>query len=148
MGATTARDDLLFGVRRSIRYHLRRYQFLDKTHKISMLLAAVSGSATIATLLSNAVDQQYVIMCASIVAITSLITKDFIKLILLGIVIGVPIAWYFMNKWLANYEYRIDMPWWAFVTTSVLIICFSLFTISFESIKAALSNPIKSLETE
>jgi putative ABC transport system permease protein len=88
------------------------------------------------------------VLGASMVAITSLITKDFIKLILLGIVIGVPIAWYFMNKWLANYEYRIDMPWLVFVTTGVLIICFSLFTISFESIKAALSNPIKSLRSE
>ena len=85
---------------------------------------------------------------ASVFSITSLITKDFIKLILLGIVIGVPIAWYFMNKWLTDYEYRIDMPWWIFIATGVLIIGISLFTISFESIKAALANPIKSLRNE
>ena len=88
------------------------------------------------------------VLGASIVAITSLITRDFIKLILLGIVIGVPIAWYFMNKWLANYEYRIEMPWSAFIATGVLIISVALFTISFEAIKAALSNPIKSLRSE
>jgi len=85
---------------------------------------------------------------ASVFAITSLITRDFIKLILLGIAIGVPIAWYFMNKWLINYEYRIDMPWWAFVTTGSLIIGIALLTISYESIKVALVNPIKSLKTE
>jgi putative ABC transport system permease protein len=85
---------------------------------------------------------------ASVFAITSLITRDFIKLILLGIVLGVPIAWYFMNKWLTNYEYRIDMPWWAFITTGALIICIALFTVSFESIKVALANPIKSLRNE
>jgi len=88
------------------------------------------------------------VLGASIVAITSLITRDFIKLILLGIVIGVPIAWYFMNNWLANYEYRIEMPWSAFIATGVLIISVALFTISFEAIKAALSNPIKSLRSE
>jgi ABC-type antimicrobial peptide transport system permease subunit len=85
---------------------------------------------------------------ASVFAITSLITRDFIKLILLGIAIGVPIAWLVMNKWLINYEYRIDMPWWAFVTTGSLIIGIALLTISYESIKVALVNPIESLKTE
>jgi len=88
------------------------------------------------------------VLGASVFAITSLITKDFIKLILLGIAIGTPIAWYFMNKWLTNYEYRIDMPWWAFIATGALIISIALLTISFESIKAALANPIKSLRNE
>jgi len=53
-----------------------------------------------------------------------------------------------MNKWLTNYEYRIDMPWWAFIATGALIISIALLTISFESIKAALANPIKSLRNE
>lgn len=85
---------------------------------------------------------------ASVFDITSLITRDFIKLILLGIAIGVPIAWYFMNEWLTNYEYRIDMPWWAFITTGTLIIGISLLTVSYESIKIALANPIKSLKSD
>lgn len=85
---------------------------------------------------------------ASVFAITSLITRDFIKLILLGIIIGVPLAWYFMNLWLANYEYRIEMPWWVFVQTGVLIISIALVTVSIESIKAAVANPIKSLRNE
>jgi ABC-type antimicrobial peptide transport system permease subunit len=85
---------------------------------------------------------------ASVLAITTLITRNFIKLILLGIAIGVPISWYFMSKWLANYEYRIDMPWLTFVITGSLIIGIALVTVSFESIKIALVNPIKSLKTE
>jgi putative ABC transport system permease protein len=85
---------------------------------------------------------------ASVFAITTLITRDFIKLILLGIAIGVPIAWYFMNEWLTNYEYRIEMPWLTFVLTGALIIGIALLTVSFESIKVAIANPIKSLRSE
>jgi ABC-type antimicrobial peptide transport system permease subunit len=88
------------------------------------------------------------VLGASVFAITSLIAKDFMKLILLGIAVGIPIAWYFMNEWLTNYEYRIDMPWWAFIATGAIIISIALLTISFESIKAALANPIKSLRNE
>jgi putative ABC transport system permease protein len=88
------------------------------------------------------------ILGASVFTITSLITRDFLKLVVLGILIGSPIAWYIMDKWLINFEYKINMPWWAFGLTSILIIGIALFTISFESIKAGLSNPIKSLRTE
>jgi len=88
------------------------------------------------------------VLGASVFAITSLIAKDFMKLILLGIAAGIPIAWYFMNEWLTNYEYRIDMPWWVYIATGVIIISIALLTISFESIKAALANPIKSLRNE
>ncbi len=88
------------------------------------------------------------VLGASVFTITSLITRDFIKLILAGIVIGTPMAWYFMNNWLSNYEYRIDMPWWVFGLTGALIISIALFTISYESIKAAIANPVKSLRNE
>ena len=88
------------------------------------------------------------VLGASVYTITSLITRDFLKLILIGVVIGTPISWYFMSKWLADYEYRIDMPWWVFGLTAVLVIGISLLTVSFESIKAAIANPIKSLRSE
>ncbi len=88
------------------------------------------------------------VLGASVFNITSLITRDFLKLILFGIVIGTPISWYFMTKWLADYEYKINMPWWVFIITAVLIISISILTVSFESIKAALVNPIRSLKTE
>ena len=88
------------------------------------------------------------VLGASVFNITSLITRDFLKLILVGIAIGTPISWYVMTKWLADYEYRINMPWWVFIITAVLIISISILTVSFESIKAAIVNPIKSLRTE
>ncbi|WP_027076051.1 ABC transporter permease [Maribacter antarcticus] len=88
------------------------------------------------------------VLGASVFTITSLITRDFLKLILAGVVIGTPISSYFMIKWLEEYEYRIHMPWWAFGLTTVIIIGISLLTVSFESIKAATTNPLKSLRNE
>ncbi len=85
---------------------------------------------------------------ASVLEITSLITLDFLKLIVVGIAIGVPIAWYLMHTWLIQYEYRIAMPWWTFLLTGVIVIGISLVTVSFESIKIALTNPVKSLRNE
>ncbi len=85
---------------------------------------------------------------ASVIAITNLLIKDFIKLVLLGIVVGSPIAWYFMERWLTNYKYKIDMPWWAFGASALLVILIALLTVSFNSIKAAIVNPVKSLRAE
>lgn len=88
------------------------------------------------------------VLGASASKITSLLVKDFLKLVVLGIAIGSPVAWYFMDKWLTNYEYRIDMPWWAFGVAAVLVVAIALFTVSFKTIKAANVNPVKSLRTE
>jgi putative ABC transport system permease protein len=88
------------------------------------------------------------VLGASVFTITSIITRDFLKLILVGVVIGTPISSYFMTKWLEEYEYRIHMPWWVFGLTTVLIIGISLLTVSFESIKAATANPLKCLRNE
>ena len=88
------------------------------------------------------------VLGASVYAITSLITRDLLKLILIGVAIGTPISWYFMTEWLADYEYRINMPWWVFGLTAILIIGISLLTVSFEAIKAAIANPIKSIRSE
>jgi ABC-type antimicrobial peptide transport system permease subunit len=88
------------------------------------------------------------VLGASVFTITSLITRDFLKLIFVGVAIGIPISSYFMTKWLEEYEYRIHMPWWVFGLTAVLIIGISLLTVSFESIKAATANPLKSLRSE
>ena len=88
------------------------------------------------------------VLGASVFTITSLITRDFLKLIIIGVLIGTPISSYFMTKWLEEYEYRISMPWWVFGLTTVLILGISLLTVSFESIKAATANPLKSLGNE
>ncbi|MCX2681745.1 ABC transporter permease [Galbibacter sp. EGI 63066] len=88
------------------------------------------------------------VLGASATMITSLLVKDFLKLVVLGIVIGCPVAWFFMDKWLTNYEYRIDMPWWAFGVAGILVIAIALLTVSFKSISAAMTNPVESLRTE
>ena len=88
------------------------------------------------------------ILGASIPGITILLSKDFLKLVVISSVIAFPLAWWLMYNWLQNYAYRTQINWWVFIVAAVLAIFIALFTISFQAIKAALSNPVKSLRTE
>ncbi len=80
--------------------------------------------------------------------ITSLLSLDFIKLVFIAILVASPIAWWAMTNWISNYEYRIDIKWYYFVFAGLAAILISLATISFQSIKAALANPVDSLRDE
>jgi putative ABC transport system permease protein len=88
------------------------------------------------------------VLGASVLGITSLLARDFIKLVALAIVLACPIAWYFMNQWLADFAYRIDMQWWMFVMVGLLALVIAVLTIGFQSVKAALVNPVTSLKSE
>lgn len=88
------------------------------------------------------------VLGASVGSVVTLLSTDFIKLILIAILIASPIAYYFLDKWLANFTYRITIQWWIFALAGLLAVLVALFTISFHSIKAALVNPVKSLKTE
>ncbi len=88
------------------------------------------------------------VLGASVNTIVSLLSKDFLKLVLLAALIAFPIAWYAMNNWLEDFAYRIAIPWWAFIVAGILAALIALFTISFQAIKAAVRNPVKSLRTE
>ncbi|MEO6631783.1 MAG: FtsX-like permease family protein [Mucilaginibacter sp.] len=88
------------------------------------------------------------VLGASVFALWQLLSKDFAILVLLSIVIASPIAYYFMHNWLRNYQYHTDVAWWIFIVTAIGAILITLITVSFQSIKAALANPIKSLKTE
>ncbi|HMC84474.1 MAG TPA: ABC transporter permease, partial [Chitinophagaceae bacterium] len=88
------------------------------------------------------------VLGASVFGITSLLSKDFIKLILLSIFIASPLAWLAMNKWLQNFSYKTSISWWMFAVTGLLSVLIAIVTISFQAIKAALANPVKSLRTE
>lgn len=88
------------------------------------------------------------VLGASVAGLTSLLATDFLKLVLLSIVIASPIAWYFMKAWLADFTYRIEIQWWMFALAGVLAIGIAFLTIGFQSIKAALENPVKSLKSE
>ncbi len=88
------------------------------------------------------------VLGASIAGIVKLISKDFLKLVVISIVIATPVAWWAMNKWLQDFAYRIDISWWVFVVAGVIALLIAIVTVSFQSIKAALANPVKSLRTE
>lgn len=88
------------------------------------------------------------VLGASVNEIVSLLSKDFLKLVFIALIIAIPIAWFFMNNWLQNYAYRIEIGWWMFFTGGILATMIALVTISFQIIKAAIANPIKSLRTE
>ncbi len=88
------------------------------------------------------------VLGASVAGITQLLTKDFLKLVVIAIVIASPIAWFTMSKWLEDFAYRISISWWMFVAAGLIAAVIAIITISFQSIKAALANPVKSLRSE
>ena len=88
------------------------------------------------------------VLGASIFGITTLLSKDFLKLVCIAIIIGCPIAWWTMNKWIENFAYRISISWWMFVAAGVIAIMIAFMTVSYQSVRAALANPVKSLRTE
>ena len=72
----------------------------------------------------------------------------FLKLVSLAIIIALPLGWYAMNKWLEDFSYRIEISWWVFVTAAFLAVAISILTVSYQSIKAAIVNPVNSLRSE
>lgn len=88
------------------------------------------------------------VLGASVASIVSLLSKDFLKLVFFAILIASPLAWYAMNRWLQDFAYKIDIEWWMFATAGLLALTIALLTVSFQSIKAALMNPVKSLRSE
>jgi len=88
------------------------------------------------------------VLGASVTGIVKMLSKDFLILVLIATVIAFPVAWWAMYKWLNDFEYRVDIGWWVFVVAGVVALLIALLTISFQSIKAAIANPVKSLRTE
>ncbi len=88
------------------------------------------------------------VMGASVSNIVNLLSKDFLKLVLLSFVIATPLAAYFMYKWLQDFAYKTNMDWWIFAVSGIIAVFIALFTVSFQAIKAAITNPVKSLRTE
>jgi putative ABC transport system permease protein len=88
------------------------------------------------------------VLGASATGISISLYKDFVKLVLLSILIASPIAWYFMNEWLQYYAYRVHLHWWVFVLSGLFAVLIAILTISYQTIKAAIANPVKSLRSE
>jgi putative ABC transport system permease protein len=88
------------------------------------------------------------VLGASVANILQLFTKEFVMLVLISFIIAAPLSYYFMNQWLASFVFHIALSWWIFALAALLTIAIVLFTISFQTIKAALSNPVESLRSE
>ena len=88
------------------------------------------------------------VLGASVGSIVTLLSKDFLKLVLIAIIVASPLAYYAMNKWLQDFAYKIDIAWWVFALAGLLAVGIALLTVSFQSVRAALMNPIKSLRSE
>jgi putative ABC transport system permease protein len=85
---------------------------------------------------------------ASVFSLWKMLSQDFVILVIISVCIAIPIAYYFMNNWLQNYEYRTNISWWIFAVSALVTLIITLVTVSYQSIKAAMANPIKSLRSE
>lgn len=88
------------------------------------------------------------VLGASVTNITGLLSIDFLKLVLVAVIVASPIAWLMMSKYLQNFAYRIDIQWWVFVLAAFMALIIAFITVSFQSIKAAMANPVESLRGE
>jgi len=88
------------------------------------------------------------VLGASVFNLWKLLSKDFLVLIIISLIIATPVAWYFMNNWLQNYQYHTGVSWWVFAVTGIGALLITLITVSFQAIKAATANPVDSLRSE
>jgi len=88
------------------------------------------------------------VLGASVTGIVSMLSKDFLKLVLIATIIAWPLAWYVMQQWLQNFAYRTSFSWWIFALAGALAVFIALLTVSFQAIKAAVANPVKALRSE
>lgn len=88
------------------------------------------------------------VLGASVAQVTALVSRDFVKLVVIAVLLATPLAWWGMNKWLQDFAYRINISWWIFAAAGMLAVFVALVTIGFQSIKAAVANPVDSLRGE
>ena len=88
------------------------------------------------------------VLGASVLGIVALLSRDFFKMVLVALLIASPLAYYFMNQWLDNFAYRTGIPWWVFLIAGLGAISLAFLTIGFQSIKAAIQNPVDAIRNE
>jgi ABC-type antimicrobial peptide transport system permease subunit len=88
------------------------------------------------------------VLGASVSGIIALISKDFLKLVLISLLIATPVAWWAVHKWLLNFAYRVQIQWWVFAISGLIAMAIAFLTMSVQAVKAAIANPVKSLRTE
>jgi putative ABC transport system permease protein len=148
--------------------HLFEYHFLDKQWElfyrednirqtiflVMAILAIIIACLGLFGLATYAAEQRTKeigirkVLGASVNGIVVMLSKDFLKLVMIAAVVAFPVAWLVMNKWLQDFAYRIHIQWWVFAIVLLLAGCIAFITVSFQAIKAAVTNPVKSLRTE
>jgi putative ABC transport system permease protein len=88
------------------------------------------------------------VMGASVGNIVTLLSKEFVVLVIVASVIAFPLAWWFLSDWLKDFAYRVNISWWVYVAAAVAALLIAFITVSLQAMRAALSNPVKSLRTE
>jgi putative ABC transport system permease protein len=129
----------------------QQYSSLFTTASIWAIFIACMGLFGLATFTVESRTKEIGIrkvLGASIMNITTLLSKDFLILVVISTLIASPIAYYFMDKWLQDFAYRINISWWMFALAGVLSLAIALLTVSYQAIRAAMANPVKSLRTE
>lgn len=131
---------------------------MDKVLVILAWLAAVAavaistlgllGMISLMTLMRTKEIGIRKVLGASVGGIVTLLTRDFVRLVIIAILIATPLAWYVMSRWLEDFAYRIELQWWMFALAGLLALIIALLTVSFQSVRAALMNPVKSLRSE
>ena len=144
------------------------YQFLDEhfaevyraDSQVSSIVGVLAGLAIIISCLglfglaSHSAERRVKevgirkVLGASVQNIVAMLSKDFLKYVFIAALIALPLAWFSVNKWLQNYAYRVNISWWIFLLAVLVAMLIALITISFQAIKAAIANPVKSLRTE
>jgi len=128
-----------------------RFRQIFTTFSILAILIACLGLLGLATYTAEQRTKEIGIrkvLGANIGSIVGLLSKDFIKLVLVAIVVATPVAWFAMNKWLEGFAYQVSVHWWIFLVAGILAVIVALVTISFQAIKAAMMNPVNSLKSE
>jgi len=128
-----------------------QFRKIFTTFSILAILIACLGLLGLATYTAEQRTKEIGIrkvLGADIGSIVGLLSKDFVKLVLIAIVVATPLSWFAMNKWLEGFAYQVPVHWWIFAVAGLLAIVVALITISFQSIKAALMNPVNSLKSE
>jgi ABC-type antimicrobial peptide transport system permease subunit len=144
-------------------YHFADEEYAKKfeEEKLTGTLAALFGGLTVfiaclglfglaAYMAENRIKEIGVrkVLGASVSNIATLLSRDFVMLVLISIVFATPVAWWAMDKWLKGYEYHTSIDWMVFAAAGIIAVAIALLTVSFQAIKAAVANPVKSLRTE
>ncbi|WP_337044679.1 ABC transporter permease [Emticicia sp. 17c] len=132
-------------------FNEQQYSKIFTTASVWAIFIACLGLFGLATFTTESRTKEVGIrkvLGAGVVGITTLLSKDFIKLVIISILIASPIAYYLMNKWLENFAYKVEISWWIFVASGAGAILVALLTVGYQAVRAALVNPVKSLKTD